>query len=88
MSTWSPWDYEADTDPSPERVCIVARARAIIVPMIGAPDILVYHGALYFRTILFLSGVNGARYLFTASDPTLSEKRAAEEALRDDEEEP
>lgn len=88
MSGRSPWDYGADLDPSPERVCIIARERAIIVPMVGAPDVLPYHGVLYFRSTLYLSGLEGMRYLFTENTPTLSEKRAAEEAFRDDEEEP
>lgn len=88
MSLLSPWDFGAAANPSPERVCIIAYERAIIVPMVGAPDVLPYHGILYFRSTLLLSGFREARYLYTEGAPTLSERRAAERAFRDDEEEP
>ncbi len=87
VSLLSPWDLGADVNPSPQRVCIIVSDRAFIVPMVGAPDMLPYHGMLYFRSTLFLSGFREARYLYTEGAPTLCEKRAAESAFRDDEEE-
>jgi hypothetical protein len=88
MSVLSPWDFGADANPLPARVCIIVSDRAIIVPMVGAPEVLPYHGILYFRSALFLSGFRAARYLYTAGTPTLCEKRAAESAFRNDEEGP
>lgn len=72
----------------PERVCIVADESAVIVPMIGAPEVLPYHGALYFRSTLFMSGFRTSRHIYTEDAPSLHEKRAAERAFRDDEEQP
>src|SRR5664279_1054109 len=54
--------------------------------MIGAPEVLPYHGALYVRSTLFMSGFRTSRYIYTEDAPSLHEKRAAERAFRDDEE--
>lgn len=87
VTGFSPWDYGADSDPSPARVCVAGGGRTTIVPMIGAPDVLLFHGLLYFRTTLFLSGYSDPRFVYTEVAPTLSERRAAEAAFREDDEE-
>lgn len=87
VTGFSPWDYGADNDPLPARVCVAGGGRTTIVPMIGAPEVLLFQGVLYFRTTLYLSGFSAPRFVYTEVAPTLSERRAAEAAFREDEEE-
>jgi hypothetical protein len=87
MSGLNPWDFGVDKHSTPERVCIIASGRATIVPMIGAPDVLLYRGVIYYRSPLYLSGFDTTRFFYTELAPTLVEKRAAEGAFRNDEEE-